>query len=75
MIGNIGRVNNGETVLTVLGDNRGTRMVSSAVICDIFFVIHRQWSISSEEMIIRCENNTECNICVNNVWVGRQTDS
>ena len=50
----------------VLGDNRGTRMVSSAVICDIFFVIHRQWRYSSEEMIIRCEKNIECNICVNN---------
>ena len=36
MVGNFGRVNNGETVLTVLGDNGGMRMVSSAVNCDSF---------------------------------------
>ena len=34
--------------------------------CDTFYVIHRQWSFSSEESFIRCENNTEYNICVNN---------
>ena len=50
----------------VLGDNSGMRMVSSAVNCDTFYVIHRQWSFSSEESFIRCENNTEYNICVNN---------
>lgn len=31
-----GRVNNGETVLTVLGVNSGMHMVSSTVNCEIF---------------------------------------
>ena len=49
----------------VLGDNSGMRMVSSAVICDTF-CDSRTVEFCSEESFIRCENNTECNICVNN---------